>query len=313
MRIAIVGVGAVGGYFGGRLAEAGHDVVFVARGETLSRLRTHGLQVSSVLGDFVIADPRVVGDPNEAGPVVDVVLLAVKAQHVREAARFLTPLVGSRTAVIPLQNGIEAPSLLAEILGPEHVLGGLCKIFSTRIAPARIQHAGFEPVLIFGELGKANGERVELIRSALEPVNGMTVVTPDDIEAALWEKFLFVTPLGGVGAVARAPAGVLRKVPETRRMLRAAMEEIVALALKRNIALSAGAPDRVFEIIDALPAGATASMQRDVMAGEPSELEYQTGAVVRYGEASGVPTPVNFAIYAALLPSELRAAGKLAF
>ncbi len=111
MRIAIVGVGAVGGYFGGRLAEAGHDVVFVARGETLSRLRTHGLQVSSVLGDLVIAHPRVVGDPNEAGPV-DVVLLAVKAQHVREAARFLTPLVGSHTAVIPLQNGIEAPNLL---------------------------------------------------------------------------------------------------------------------------------------------------------------------------------------------------------
>ena len=164
-----------------------------------------------------------------------------------------------------------------------------------------------------GLLGKANAERVELIRSALELANGMRVVTPDDIEAALWEKFLFVTPLGGVGAVARAPAGVLRKVPETRRMLRAAMEEIVALARKRNIALSGDAPDRAFEIIDALPAGATPSMQRDVIAGEPSELEYQTGAVVRYGEASGVPTPVNFAIYAALLPSELRAGGKLAF
>ena len=312
MRIAIVGVGAVGGYFGGRLAEAGHDVVFVARGETLTRLRTHGLQVSSAFGDFAVAHPRVVGDPNEERPV-DVVLLAVKAQHVREAARFLAPLVGSDTAVIPLQNGIEAPNLLAEILGPEHVLGGLCKIFSTRIAPARIQHAGFKPALIFGELGKANAERVELIRSALELANGMRVVTPDDIEAALWEKFLFVTPLGGVGAVARAPAGVLRKVPETRRMLRAAMEEIAALARKRNIALSGDAPDRAFEIIDALPAGAIPSMQRDVMAGEPSELEYQTGAVVRYGEESGVPTPVNFAIYAALLPSELRAGGKLAF
>ena len=312
MRIAIVGVGAVGGYFGGRLAEAGHDVVFVARGETLARLRTHGLQVSSALGDFTVAHPRVVGDPNQERPV-DVVLLAVKAQHVREAARFLAPLVGSDTAVIPLQNGIEAPGHLAEILGPERVLGGLCKIFSTRIAPARIQQAGIEPALIFGELGQANAERVGLIRSALESASGMTVVTPEDIEAALWEKFLFVTALAGVGAVARAPAGVLRKVPETRRMLRAAMEEIVALARKRNIALGGEAPDRAFEIIDALPADATPSMQRDVIAGEPSELEYQTGAVVRYGEASGVPTPVNFAIYAALLPSELRAGGKLAF
>jgi len=312
MRIAIVGVGAVGGYFGGRLAEAGHDVIFVARGETLSRLQKHGLEVSSALGDFVIANPRVIADPTEAGPA-DIVLLAVKAQHVSKAARFLAPLVGPETAVIPLQNGIEAPRLLAEVLGPEHVLGGLCKIFSTRLAPARIKHVGFEPVLIFGELGQGNGERVGRIRSGLESANGMTVVTPDDIEAALWEKFLFVTPLGGVGAVARAPVGVLREVPETRRMLRAAMEEILAIARKHNIALSNDAPDRAFELIDALPAGATASMQRDVIGGEPSELEYQTGTVVRYGEESGVPTPVNSAIYAALLPSELRATGKLAF
>jgi 2-dehydropantoate 2-reductase len=312
MRIAIFGVGAVGGYFGGRLANAGHDVIFVARGETLSRLQTHGLEVNSVLGDFVIRHPQVVAHPIEAGPA-DLVLLAVKAQHVREAGRALAPLIGPETAVIPLQNGIEAPSLLAEILGRDHVLGGLCKIFSTRLAPARIQHGGFPPALIFGELGQAKTERVERIRSALEPASGMSVVTPDDIEAALWNKFLFVTPLGGVGAVARAPAGVLREVPETRRMLRAAMEEIVAIARKRNIALGDGAPDRAFELIDGLPAEATASMQRDVMAGEPSELEYQTGTVVRYGEESGVPTPVHCAIYAALLPSELRAAGKLAF
>lgn len=312
MKIAIVGAGAVGGYFGGRIAEAGQDVVFVARGETLRRLQTYGLRVDSALGDFEIARPKVIVDPSEAGPV-DVVFLAVKAQHVREAGRFLAPLAGPDTAVIPLQNGVEAANLLAEILGPERVLGGLCKIFSTRVAPARIQHVGFEPVLLFGELGQASGERVERIRAALEPVHGMNVVTPDDIEAALWEKFLFVTSLGGVGAVARAPAGVLRKVPETRRMLRRAMEEIVAIARQRNIALSDDAPDRAFELIDALPAGATASMQRDVTEGLPSELEYQTGTVVRYGKESGVATPVNSAIYAALLPSELRAESKIAF
>ena len=312
MRIAIFGVGAVGGYFGGRLANAGHDVTFVARGETLSRLQTRGLEVTSALGDFVIAHPKAVADPNEAGPV-DVVLLAVKAQHVREAGRSLSSLIGPETVVIPLQNGIEAHGQLAEILGPEHVLGGLCKIFSTRLAPARIRHVGFPPVLIFGEFGQANSARVDRIRVALESTSGMNVVAPDDIEAALWEKFLFVTPLGGVGAVARAPVGVLREIPETRCMLRSAMEEIIAIARKRNVALGDDAPDRALELIDGLPAEATASMQRDVMAGEPSELEYQTGTVVRYGEESGVPTPVNSGIYSALLPSELRASGKLAF
>ena len=312
MRIAIFGVGAVGGYFGGRLANAGHDVTFVARGETLSRLQTRGLEVTSAQGDFVIAHPKAVADPNEAGPV-DVVLLAVKAQHVREAGRSLSSLIGPETVVIPLQNGIEAHGQLAEILGPEQVLGGLCKIFSTRLAPARIRHVGFPPVLIFGEFGQANSARVDRIRVALESTSGMNVVAPDDIEAALWEKFLFVTPLGGVGAVARAPVGVLREIPETRCMLRSAMEEIIAIARKRNVALGDDAPDRAFELIDGLPAEATASMQRDVMAGEPSELEYQTGTVVRYGEESGVPTPVNSGIYSALLPSELRASGKLAF
>ena len=312
MRITIFGVGAVGGYFGGRLANAGHDVTFVARGETLSRLQTRGLEVASALGDFVIVHPKAVADPNEAGPV-DVVLLAVKAQHVREAGRSLSALIGPETVVIPLQNGIEAHGQLAEILGPEQVLGGLCKIFSTRLAPARIRHVGFPPVLIFGEFGQANSARVDRIRVALESTSGMNVVAPDDIEAALWEKFLFVTPLGGVGAVARAPIGVLREIPETRCMLRSAMEEIIAIARKRNVALGDDAPDRAFELIDGLPAEATASMQRDVMAGEPSELEYQTGTVVRYGEESGVPTPVNSGIYSALLPSELRASGKLAF
>ncbi len=312
MRITIFGVGAVGGYFGGRLANAGHDVTFVARGETLSRLQTRGLEVTSALGDFVIVHPKAVADPNEAGPV-DVVLLAVKAQHVREAGRSLSALIGPETVVIPLQNGIEAHGQLAEILGPEQVLGGLCKIFSTRLAPARIRHVGFPPVLIFGEFGQANSARVDRIRVALESTSGMNVVAPDDIEAALWEKFLFVTPLGGVGAVARAPIGVLREIPETRCMLRSAMEEIIAIARKRNVALGDDAPDRAFELIDGLPAEATASMQRDVMAGEPSELEYQTGTVVRYGEESGVPTPVNSGIYSALLPSELRASGKLAF
>ena len=188
MRIAVVGVGAVGGYFGGRLAQAGHDVVFVARGRTLDRLRTQGLEVESGRGDFSTTSPQAVGDPSEAGPV-DLILLAVKAPQISEAGQSLAPLVGPETAVIPLQNGVEAPGLLAEILGPEHILGGLCRIFSASVAPAQIRHDGLEPTILFGELGRENTDRVHEIRAALESAKGMTVTTPDDVEAALWEKF----------------------------------------------------------------------------------------------------------------------------
>ena len=310
MRIAVVGVGAVGGYFGGRLAQAGHDVVFVARGRTLDRLRTQGLEVESGHGDFSITSPRAVGDPSEAGPV-DLILLAVKTPQISEAGQSLAPLVGPETAVIPLQNGVEAPRLLAEILGPQPVLGGLCRIFSTNVAPARIRHDGLEPTILFGELGRENTDRVHQIRAALESAKGMTVNTPDDVEAALWEKFLFVAPLGGVGALVREPAGVLRAVPETRAMLRSAMDEIAALGQKRDIGIVPDATEKAMRLVDALPPNATASMQRDIVEGRPSELEYQTGTVVRYGQDSGVPTPVSSTVYAALLPSELRARGRL--
>ncbi len=309
MRIAVVGVGAVGGYFGGRLAEAGHDVVFVARGGTLDRLRNDGLQVESGHGDFSIPNPQAVGDPSEAGQV-DLILLAVKAPQIREAGRSLAPLVGPDTAVIPLENGVEAPRLLTEILGPKHVLGGLCRIFSTRVAPARIRHDGLEPTLLFGELGRENTDRVHRIRAVLKSAKGMTVTTPDDVEAALWEKFLFVAPLGGVGALVREPAGVLRAVPETRAILRSAMDEILAVGQKRDIAIGPDATERALRLVDALPHDATASMQRDIVEGRPSELEYQTGTVVRYGQESAVPTPVNSTVYGALLPSELRATGR---
>ena len=195
MRIAVIGVGAVGGYFGGRLAQAGHDVVFLARGEALDALRTQGLRVKSIAGDFEIRHPNAASDPNQIGPV-DVILVAVKAPQVSQAARALTPLLGPETTVIPLQNGLEAPRLLAEALGPQRVLGGLCKIFASKTAPATIEHIGLEPTIEFGELSREKTERVERIRAAFQSASGMTTVTPDDIEAALWQKLLHVEPLG---------------------------------------------------------------------------------------------------------------------
>ena len=310
MRITVVGVGAVGGYFGGRLAQAGLDVVFLARGKTLASLRAEGLRIQSLAGDFAIESPKVVGDPAEIGRC-DIVLVAVKAYQVQEIAPSLAPLVGADTVVIPMQNGLEAPSLLSEALGPEAVLGGLCKIFASKTGPATIEHIGLEPAIEFGELSGEKTERVERVRDAFAPAAGMDTVVPDDIQVALWQKLMHVETLGAVGAVVREPAGILRTVPETRRMLLSAMEEIVTLASKRGVTIDPSLPERAIRRIDQLPADATASMHRDILAGRPSEFEFQTGTVVRYARESGVPTPVHSAIYAALLPGTLRARGRL--
>ena len=306
MRIAVIGAGAVGGYFGGRLALAGHEVVFVARGETLEALRSGGLQVKSVAGDFSIERPNVTTDLGAVGPV-DVILLAVKAPQVREVAPTLRPLVGPETVLIPLQNGLEAPAMAGEALGEKIVVGGLCKIFAAKTGPAAIEHLGLEPTIEIGELDGRKSERVERIRAAFALAEGMTTVVPESIQTALWQKLLYVEPLGAVGAVARAPAGELRAVPETRRLIEAAMEEVVAVALARDVALDPGLPAQALRRIDALPAGATASMQRDILEGRPSELDLQTGTVVRFAGAAGVAVPVHTTIYAALLPSERRA------
>ena len=310
MRIAVVGVGAVGGYFGGRLAQAGLDVVFLARGKTLASLRAEGLRIQSIAGDFEIQNPNVAGDPSEIGRC-DVVLVAVKAYQVREIAPSLAPLVGADTVLIPMQNGLEAPALLSQALGPAVVLGGLCKIFASKTGPVSIAHIGLEPAIEFGEMSGEKTARVERARAAFSPAAGMAAVVPDDIQVALWQKLMHVEPLGAVGSVVREPAGVLRTVPETRRMLLSAMEEIVALASKRGVALDPSLPARAIRRIDRLPADATASMHRDILAGRPSEFEFQTGAVVRFARESQVPAPVHSAIYAALLPGTLRARGCL--
>lgn len=307
MRIAVFGAGAVGGYFGGRLAQAGEEVIFIARGEHLQAMRRQGLQVESILGDFHLYPVQATDDPAQVGPV-DVVLVGVKAWQVPEAARAMRPLVGPESFVVPLQNGVEAPDQLAAVLGPEHVLGGLCKIFSARVGPGRIRHAGAEPYIAFGELDNRPSERAERLRQAFLRA-GVKAEVPPDIQAAMWEKFLFIASLGGVGAVTRAPVGVLRSLPQTRQMLLQAMEEIVAVAQARGIALAGDAVDRAMAFVDSLPPGATASMQRDILEGRPSELEAQNGAVVRLGREVGVATPLHTFLYHSLLPQERRARG----
>jgi 2-dehydropantoate 2-reductase len=312
MRIGIFGSGGVGGYFGGRLAEAGEDVRFVARGAHLAAMRERGLRVTSLAGDFLVHPVRVSDDPRALGEV-DVVLVAVKAWQVSEAAEALGPMLGRATFVVPLQNGIEAPDILAATLGQDRVLGGLCRIIAWAEEPGHIRHAGVAPSVTFGELDSTGSPRAEALRAAFARARGVRAEIAPDVRAAMWEKFLFIAATSGVGALTRAPVGIIRSQPETRALLTQALAEIHAVALAQGIALPADAVETTLTFVDALPADGTMSMQRDVIEGRPSELEAQIGAVVRLGEASGVPVPLHRTIYAALLPLERRARGEIGF
>ena len=311
MRFAIFGVGAVGGYFGGRLAQAGEDVAFIARGQHLQALRSSGLRVESINGDFVLSTVTVTDDPARIG-AVDVVLVGVKTWQVPEVAESIRPLLGEDTLVLPLQNGVEAPAQLAKILGPEHLCGGLAKIISFIAGPGHIRHTGADPYIALGELDNRPSDRIEQLQRALQQ-SGIKAEIPPDITAALWAKFLFVASWGGVGAISRAPIGVIRSVSQTRRMLERSMQEIweVAGALKVNLAPDAVSASMGF--IDTLPPNGTTSLQRDIIENRPSELDSWTGAVVRFGRDAGVSVPINEFIYNALLPLERKARGELQF
>jgi len=311
MRIAVFGAGGVGGYFGGRLAQAGQEVIFIARGVHLEAMRRRGLRVDSLKGDFILPSVQATDDPAQVGEV-EAVLVAVKAWQVPQAARAMPPLVGERTCVLPLENGVEAPEQLAEALGAPRVLGGLCHISSYIAAPGHIKHVGIEPHVALGELDGRRSERAEQLRLTFEQA-GVWAEVPADIQAAMWEKFLFIAAISGVGAVTRAPAGVMRQVPGIRSLLEAAMQEIYALARARGVKLADDIVARTLAFVDGLPPGVTASMQRDILEGRPSELASQNGAVVRMGAQAGAPTPVNAYLYHSLLPQEMRARGELEF
>ena len=311
MRIAMFGTGGVGGYFGGRLAQAGEEVIFIARGAHLDAILAQGLRVDSVKGDFVIRPARAEDDLLKIG-TVDVVLVGVKAWQVPAAAQTMKSLVGEKSFVVPFQNGVDAPAQLAEELGEEHVLGGLCQISAMIAGPGHIRHVGIEPFVAFGELDNHPSERADRLKQAFSWA-GVRAEIPADIQLALWEKFLFIASISGIGAVTRAPADITRRLPETRRMLEGMMREIVTVANARHVNLKGEAVISRMAFIDQMPLGVIPSMQRDLLEGRPSELESLVGAVVRMGQETGVPTPVSTLIYHSLLPQELRARKELEF
>ena len=312
MHIVIFGTGGVGGYIGGRLAQAGNDVTFIARGEHLAAIRANGLQVKSIAGDFTVTPARATDRPAEIAGA-DIVLCCVKSWQVAGVVEQIRPLLGPETVVIPIQNGVEAHTILAEALGSGRVLPGLCKMICMIEAPGRIRHAGIEPYLAFGQPDGNIGSLVEKAETAFARVQGLSVEVSRHIIRELWLKFMIIAPWSGVGAVSRAPIGVFRSISQTRELLREAITEIFNVAWANGVDVTEESVEATMRFMDQAPAGGTASMQRDIMEGRPSELHEQCGTVVRFGEKAGVPTPVNRFIYHALLPQEAKARGEADF
>ncbi len=313
MRIAIVGAGGVGGLLGGLLSRAGSEVVVLARGPHADAIRAGGLRVDSPLGRFTAPVAAVASDAAALGPV-DAVLVAVKAWQVAELAPSLRPLVAAGGFAVPFQNGVEAAGTLAAALGEERVAGGLVAVLSWIDGAGAVKHVGGPPRVKLGERGARAGRpspRLDALAAALRAA-GAEVEVVADPERALWEKFLLIEPWGTISAAARAPIGAVRSVPETRAVLVGAMEELARLGRARGVALPDDAVPRTLAFIDTLPFEATASMQRDLGAGWPSELADQTGAVIRLAREAQVEVPIHAVLYAALLPQEAAARGAIA-
>ncbi|HSP33468.1 MAG TPA: 2-dehydropantoate 2-reductase [Thermoanaerobaculia bacterium] len=304
-RIAVVGAGGVGGYFGGKLAAAGVDTTFVVRGRTLEALRSRGLRVQSVDGDFSVDRVNATDRPTGA---VDAVLMTVKAWQIPEAAAQIKPVVGDETIVVPLENGIDAPEQLATVLDRRNVAGGLCTIVSFVVEPGVIRHAGGSPFIMFGELDNRTTARAQRLVGALRSA-GLKADIAEDIHKSMWSKFVFIAPMSGIGAATRLPVGAWRSVPETRALAERAIGEVIAVANARGIRLDDDMVEKTMQRFDGLPPDATASLQRDVMSGKPSELDAQLGAAVRLARECGVATPVLETLYAALVPQERAARG----
>lgn len=309
MKIGVLGIGGVGGIFGGMLANAGYDVTFFSRGQTLTKLKSDGIKINSYLGSFELKNISAV-NISSSTEKIDLIILAVKAWQVEDTAKLIKPLLHDDTVVIPLQNGIDAPEILIRELGNKHVLPGMCRVVAFKSQLNQIEHTDIDPFIAFGETDNKKSARVEKIEKIFKNAD-IKVNIPDDIYSFLWQKFLFVTTSSGIGAVTRMPMGIIRSIPECRSIFEKSVIEIAKLAEKKNIKLPKDIVQNSLHYLDRLKPDSTSSTQRDIMEGKPSELEALTGAVVKMGKEVSSPTPVNDFIYSVLLPMELIARGKI--
>lgn len=312
MRVAVFGVGGIGGFLGGKLAASGVEVAVVARGEHLAAMQHDGLYVESPEGNVHGKLAMATSDPAQVG-VADFIIMGVKAWQVPEAAAAIRPMVGPQTQVLTIQNGVEAPEQIAAAVGRERVLAGVVYLGSIRVGPGRIRHLGIfgPPVhLYLGALHGRPSAQADALAQMLRQA-GLTVPTPPaiNIHTELWTKLAFVSPSSSVSAATRSPGSVIRSFPGARRLWRAATEEIMAVAAAQGVVLPADTAARNAAVVDRMPTDGMASMARDMVEGRPSELECQVGDVVRLGAKLGVPAPVNSFLYDVLLPQETKVRG----
>lgn len=307
MRIAIVGTGGVGGYFGARLAAAGESVAFLARGAHLEAIRHDGLKIESALGDVLVHPAEATDKPEAIGPV-DVAIVAVKLYDAVAAAESCKAMLGPSTAVVSFQNGVTAADTLAQAVGRERVFGGTAQILATIARPGVIAHTGTMARLQVGEFaggaGRANEKpgsspRVKALADALRRA-GVNIEESPDISAAIWGKFAFLAPFSGLTALTRGPIGPLRSDAGARALFRRAVEEVVAVARARGVALAQDSVEKVLAFADGLPAEMGSSMLYDLRHGKRLELPFLSGAVARLGREAGVATPTHEFIVAAL-------------
>lgn len=307
MKIAVIGTGGVGGYFGGKLANAGFDVTFLARGKHLKNLQTKGLKVKSINETFHIKNIKATDKLHETGKP-DLIILGVKAWQIKEIRNGLKAIVHNKSTILTLQNGVSAVEELSRSVNSSNIIAGLCRIVSKVESPGVINHFGVTPEIIFGESNGLETKRAVELKSVFDKA-GINSQISKDIEADLWRKFISIC-MSGLLAITKTTYGELREIKETRQMMIDLFTEIFNLSQKIGLNIEPDYVENTVSFIDLIEYESTTSLARDIWEGRPSEIEYQNGTVVRLGEKYGIDTPVNKFVYHCILPMELKARGQ---
>ncbi|MGR3322904.1 MAG: ketopantoate reductase family protein [Pseudooceanicola sp.] len=300
MKIAVMGAGALGGYFGGRLAAAGYEVTLIARGAHLAALRERGLRILSPRGDLHIPLIAATDDPATVGPV-DVVMFMVKNYDVENGALAIAPMLGPETMVVTCQNGVSAHDRLGSVIGAGHVVPGVARMPAHVPEPGVINHSAMLDMLAFGEADGQVSPRVERFRDAIKAA-GATVAVPDNILHDLWAKFVMQATFASATTLTRSDIGPLRSNTQTRAMMTAAMQETERVGRAILPDLPEGLSERAWDVLDNLPGTTHASMLDDLNGGKRLEVDYLSGDVVRLGREHGVPTPIHEVFWSMLQP-----------
>jgi len=306
MKIGIIGAGGVGGYFGACLAKAGFETTFVARGEQLKAMKSNGLEIKSIKGNFHVQNINVteqISDIKNPG----LIIIGVKAWQIKEIREDLKGILHNESILLPLQNGIMAYDELAEKIDKKNIIAGLCRIISKVEKPGVINHFAVNPTIVFGEMDKTISPRLEKMHGLFQNA-GIDSEVSQDIEADLWKKFIAIC-VSGLLAVSKTTYGEIRGIKETREMMIGLLNEIFTLASKIGVNIENDFVDKTISFFDTFPKDSTSSLTRDVLAGKPSEIDYQNGTVVKLAEKYGVNVPINKFVYNCILPMEMKARG----